>query len=551
MKTERLLILLYVLTVTSLWGQTFQQDADYTEPGRRFKDCETCPEMVVIPAGSFAMGGSHEVSLPRPFAVGVYEVTVREWNWCATTGGCRADVRTEAVVALGQWLEDLFEDEDSDTVLGLLFLLPDFLKRQGLDLISESPYPVTNVSWHDAQLFIAWVSERSGRQYRLLSSAEWEYVARSGTTTPWHTGETIFGTQANFDGRIDTDGDGEFDSGVFYNRTQPVGLYNPNSFGVFDMHGNVWEWTEDCYHHNYIGAPGNGIAWTEDCQASSDSDTDDVRILRGGSYTDRAANLRSANRASYKTYMSHNSVGFRVARDLHIEPQRDQWKGAEAAPTGLNATIRGSITFEGVVRRKPAVLNMEADPVCADKNAEDPKTEQAFLIDESKGLANVLIQVKSGLPDIEFDAPESEAVFNQSGCIYDPHILIARVGQTVRILNPDGTLHNVHVFGKVNQEFNQAMPKFQTELEQVFDKVETDPFAIKCDVHPWMNAFGVVLDHPYAAVTAPDGSFSIPNLPAGTYQVEVWHELLGSSTHEVTVTEGGTATLDVTLQPPS
>ena len=241
-----------------------------------------------------------------------------------------------------------------------------------------------------------------------------------------------------------------------------------------------------------------------------------------------------------------------MARDLHMEPERDQRKGAEAAPTALNAAIRGRITFEGVVRRKPAVLNMEADPVCAEKNAEDPKTEQAFLLDDTtKGLANVLIQVKSGLPDMEFPAAESEVVFTQSGCIYDPHILIARVGQTVRILNPDGTLHNVHVFGKVNQEFNQAMPKFQTELEHVFYKVETDPFAIKCDVHPWMNAFGVVLEHPYAAVTAVDGSFSIPNLPAGTYQVEVWHELLGSSTHEVTVEDGGTATLDLALKPPS
>ncbi len=231
--------------------------------------------------------------------------------------------------------------------------------------------------------------------------------------------------------------------------------------------------------------------------------------------------------------------------------ETEQPKEPASAPSAMNATISGTITFGAEARREPAVLNMEADPVCAEKNTEDPKTEQAFLLDESKGLANVLIQVKSGLPDMEFDAPESEVVFTQSGCIYDPHILIARVGQTVKILNPDGTLHNVHVFGKVNQEFNQAMPKFQTELDQVFDKVEAEPFAIKCDVHPWMNAFGVVLDHPYAAVTAPDGTFSIPNLPAGTYQVEVWHELLGASTHEVTVAEGGTATLDLALQPPS
>lgn len=221
---------------------------------------------------------------------------------------------------------------------------------------------------------------------------------------------------------------------------------------------------------------------------------------------------------------------------------------AEVGP--LTATISGTITFGAEASREPRVLNMEADPVCVEKNAENPRTEQAFLLDESKGIANVLIQVTSGLPDMEFAAAESEIVFTQSGCVYDPHVLIARVGQTVKILNPDGTLHNVHVFGKVNEEFNQAMPAFQTEIERVFDKVETEPFAIKCDVHPWMNAFGVVLDHPYAAVTAADGGFSIPNLPAGTYQVEVWHELLGRQSHEVTVAEGGTATLDLTLQPP-
>ena len=221
-----------------------------------------------------------------------------------------------------------------------------------------------------------------------------------------------------------------------------------------------------------------------------------------------------------------------------------------SAPVALNATISGVITFDGEPTREPQVLNMEADPVCVERNAENPATEQSFLLDESKGIANVLVQVMSGLPDVEFAAAEPEIVFTQSGCVYDPHVLIVRVGQTVKILNPDGTLHNVHVFGKVNDEFNQAMPQTLTELPVVFDQVETEPFAIKCDVHPWMNAYGVVLDHPYAAVTAADGSFSIPNLPAGTYQVRIWHELLGAQTREVTVTEGGSAMLDVALAPP-
>lgn len=229
-----------------------------------------------------------------------------------------------------------------------------------------------------------------------------------------------------------------------------------------------------------------------------------------------------------------------------VQPQEADPPSSSA----LSATISGTITFGAEARREPSVLNMESDPVCDVKNKEKPKTEQAFLLDESKGLANVLIQVKSGLPEREFAAAEPEIVFAQAGCLYDPHVVIIRVGQTVKILNPDGTLHNVHVFGKVNAEFNQAMPKFQTEIERVFDQVEEEPFAIKCDVHPWMNAFGVVLDHPYAAVTAADGSYSIPNLPAGTYQVEVWHELLGSQIHEVTVTEGGTSTFDLALLPP-
>ena len=224
---------------------------------------------------------------------------------------------------------------------------------------------------------------------------------------------------------------------------------------------------------------------------------------------------------------------------------------AVAAATDNNdASITGTVTFKGDAPEM-AVLDMAADPVCEGKNQEEPKRRQVLVLGDDQGIANVLVQIKGDLPAMEHEASAATVEFNQGGCQYTPHVFALRAGETLKILNPDGTLHNVHAFSKVNAEFNEAMPKFRTELEKVFDKAEPTPFAVKCDVHPWMNAWAAVFDHPYFAVTGSDGSFTIGNLPAGTYELEIWHERLPAQTVTVTVAAGEKATVDTEMEVPS
>ncbi len=168
--------------------------------------------------------------------------------------------------------------------------------------------PVINVSWEDAQRFVAWLREGTGEGYRLLSEAEWEYVARAGTTTPFHTGSTIATSQANYDGDY-TYGGGR--TGVDRQKTVPVGSFSPNAFGLYDVHGNVWEWVQDCWNDSYRGAPSDGSAWERgDCGR---------RVLRGGSWFYFPRNLRSAYRSGYLPWYRNYHIrydGFRVARTL-------------------------------------------------------------------------------------------------------------------------------------------------------------------------------------------------------------------------------------------
>ena len=189
--------------------------------------------------------------------MGVYEVTFREWDECVQRGGC------------GGYLPD---DEGW----------------------GRANRPVINVSWWDAQEYLEWLSGQTGERYRLLSESEWEYVARAGTTTPYNTGDRISTAQANYN--------------EFRGKTVVVGSYPPNAFGLHDVHGNVWEWTDDCWSESYRGAPSDGTAWAGgDCGR---------RVLRGGSWSNEARNLRSAYRFRNTTGNRFNYFGFRVARTL-------------------------------------------------------------------------------------------------------------------------------------------------------------------------------------------------------------------------------------------
>jgi len=157
--------------------------------------------------------------------------------------------------------------------------------------------PVINVNWDDAQSYVAWLSKLTGKPYRLLSEAEWEYAARAGSTTHYSFG----------------DDEAELEQYAWYsansiNRVHPVGLKAPNAFGVFDMHGNVWEWVEDCYHDDYEGAPVDGGAWT--------AGSCGTRVVRGGSWNNSPALLRAAKRLGATTVDRNYILVFRVGRAL-------------------------------------------------------------------------------------------------------------------------------------------------------------------------------------------------------------------------------------------
>ena len=191
--------------------------------------------------------------------------------------------------------------------------------------------------------------------------------------------------------------------------------------------------------------------------------------------------------------------------------------------------IAGRISFDGPAP-KPAPVRMDSDPNCASEGA----TDEAVVVGANGALQNVFVYVKDGLGDLQFPVPATPAVMDQKGCRYMPHVLGAQVGQPVEIVNSDPTLHNVHAIPTANQEFNTGQPIKGMKSTHTFSTKEVMvPF--KCDVHGWMRAYIGVLDHPFFAVTGPDGTFSLKGLPPGTYTVEAWHETLGTQTQTVTI----------------
>ena len=246
-----------------------------------FKECATCPEMIVVPAGSFTMGSptsevlrefnegpQHAVIFARQFAVGHFALTFDEWDACAADGGCKG-----------------YKPFD-----------------QGF---GRGRRPVIFVSWDDAKEYTAWLSRKTGKAYRLLSEAEREYVTRAGTTTPFWWGSSISTNQANYNGSSTYGGGAQ---GEFRQKTMPVDSFQPNPWGLYQVHGNVGEWVEDCWNESYQGAPSDGSAWTSgDCSQ---------RVLRGGTWRVDPQVLRSAYRSRSSAGSRFIGRGFRVGRTL-------------------------------------------------------------------------------------------------------------------------------------------------------------------------------------------------------------------------------------------
>jgi plastocyanin len=217
----------------------------------------------------------------------------------------------------------------------------------------------------------------------------------------------------------------------------------------------------------------------------------------------------------------------------------------QAAQAG---TITGTAVYDGKV---PALkpLSVAAEPMCAKKHETVPN--EALVLGTGNAMANVMVRVVSGLPaGKSFPAPTTPVTMDQVGCQYKPHVMGIMVGQPFKVLNNDGVLHNVHALSKANPTFNMAMPPTRKEASATFGK-EEGMFVIKCDVHPWMQSYMGVFSHPFFAVTGADGKFTIANLPAGTYEVEAWHEKLGTQKSKVTVGASDTQTASFKFSPPT
>lgn len=279
---------------------------DEVTPGSVFRDCAHCPEMVVVPAGSYEMGSPaseaerdndegpvHQVTISEPFAVGRYEVKKDEF--------VRFVEATDYAHIVGDICRRIGRQDEFTRELSW--------HKPGHTQTDQ--HPVVCVSWHDAQAYVKWLSRETGNPYRLLSEAEWEYVARAGTTTKYWWGNTASHDYANYG--TDDCCKGLATGADRWVNTSPVGSFQANMFGVFNTAGNVREWVEDCWHVNYDKAPTDGRAWTnQKCSNSLIS----THVMRGSSWGLDQSRLRSASRSRIDSDVRLNDSGFRIALTL-------------------------------------------------------------------------------------------------------------------------------------------------------------------------------------------------------------------------------------------
>jgi hypothetical protein len=225
----------------------------------------------------------------------------------------------------------------------------------------------------------------------------------------------------------------------------------------------------------------------------------------------------------------------------------DEGAGSAAAesvvPLGT-ATITGAVVFEGEVPPNPGI-DMSEEPECAAKYGNGP-TNPVVVVSDGM-LANVFIRVTSGLPAGPYPMSSQPAVVDQDGCLYRPRVLGLMVGQELEIRNSDPVLHNIKAVPTENRGFNISQPQAGMSTTRTFSTPEV-MVPLECNVHGWMNAYVGVVDHPYFAVSATDGTFTISGLPGGSYTLEAWHETLGTQTLQLDVADAGAATADFTFR---
>jgi formylglycine-generating enzyme required for sulfatase activity len=270
--------------------------------GEAFRDCPDCPEMVAIPSGAFTMGSPeseegrypnegpvHKVTIAKPFAVSRFSITVAEYLACMKEGACKP----------AEWQRPGGKYNISTG--------SDPLYKRMRESLTGDRYPIIGITWDDAKAYVKWLSGKTEHTYRLLSEAEFEYAARAGADAPFWWGSSISTGQANYNGTHTYAGSEE---GEYRAKPVPAKAFQPNPWGLYQMHGNVWTWVEDCWADSYEGAPADGSALkAEGCKEHA---------LRGGSWNNAPNALRAAIRSHF---IGENAyIGFRVARSFFDEP---------------------------------------------------------------------------------------------------------------------------------------------------------------------------------------------------------------------------------------